>query len=150
MLGNLFVLNIFSLITSKMLIAQRKPFQPHLSPMDHQPDELVLAGIKLNSVCPVSALNQLAALWFSTQPNVLSLISEGQSQPHAFSSDTPGQGSDTHFNTSESPYTTDRQTEAVMYIPEQPLLERGCEDVVLRRQLKWCNENLDTCLKNLR
>jgi len=78
------------------------------------------------------------------------LISEGQNHAHAFSSAAPGQGSNTHFNTSESPYTTDRQTVAVTYIPEQPLLERGCEDVVLRRQLKVFNENLDTCLKNLR
>lgn len=80
--------------------------------------------------------------------NVLSWISEGQNHAHAFSSAAPGQGSDTHFNTSESPYTTDRE-EAVMHIPEQPLLERGWEDVVLRRQLKRFNEKLDTCLKNL-
>lgn len=75
---------------------------------------------------------------------------KGQNHPHAFSSAAPGQDSDTHFNASESPYTTDSQTVAVMYIPEQPLLERGCEDVALRRQLKRFNENLDTCLKNLR
>lgn len=54
--------------------------------------------------------------------SLLSLISEGHSPPHAFSSASPKQGSRTHFNTSESLYTTDSQAAAVMYISEQPLL----------------------------
>lgn len=81
---------------------------------------------------------------------LLSLISEGQSPPHAFSSVSPKQGSRTHFNTSETLYTTDSQAAAVMYIPEQPLLEVGIEGVLLRRRLTQFNVNLDTYSSYLR
>lgn len=57
--------------------------------------------------------------------SLLSLISEGQSPPHAFSSATPKQGKRTRLNTSESLYTTDSQAAAVMYVPEQLLSERA-------------------------
>lgn len=47
-------------------------------------------------------------------------------------------------------YTPGGQNVAVMSLPERPLLERGCEDVASRRQLKQFNENSDTCFENLR
>lgn len=79
---------------------------------------------------------------YCTRSTVLSLISERQTQPHAFSSVAPKQGTDTHFNTLESIYTADRQTVAGMYIFERPLLERGCKDVALQRRLKFINQNI--------
>lgn len=66
-------------------------------------------------------------LWFSMPSSVLSLISEGQSPPHAFSSASPKQGAHTRFNTLGSLYTTDSQTAAVMYIPQQLLPERAIQ-----------------------
>lgn len=83
--------------------------------------------------------------------SLLSLISEGHSPPHAFSSASPKQGSRTHFNTSESLYTTDSQAAAVMYISEQPLLWGVClRGVLLRRRLTQFDVNLDTCFSYLR
>lgn len=84
---------------------------------------------------------------YCTRSIVLSLISERPTQPDAFSSAAPKQGTDTHFNTSESIYTADRQTVAGMYILKRPLLEIGCKDVTLQRQLKLVNQNIYTYLR---
>lgn len=88
--------------------------------------------------------------WFSMPSSLLSLISEGQSSPHAFSSASPKQGACTRFNTSESLYTTDSQAAAAMYIPEQLLSERAVQGDLLNRRFTQLNVNLDTCLSYLR
>lgn len=89
-------------------------------------------------------------LWFSMSSSLLSLISEGQSPPHAFSSASPKQGACTRFNTSESLYTTHSQAAAVMYIREQLLSKRVIQGVLSKRRLTQFNVNLDTCLSYLR
>lgn len=88
--------------------------------------------------------------WFSMPSSLLSLISEGQSSPHAFSSASPKQGACTRFNTSESLYTTDSQAAAAMYIPEQLLSERAVQGDLVNRRFTQFNVNLDTCLSYLR
>lgn len=88
--------------------------------------------------------------WFSMPSSLLSLISEGQSSPHAFSSASPKQGACTRFNTSESLYTTDSQAAAAMYIPEQLLSGRAVQGDLLSRRFTQLNVNLDTCLSYLR